>query len=323
MRASIVVLSLLGLACFVAANSIDSEFASFMVKYNKEYTLEELPQRIANYKQSKEIIAALNAKPGNKAIYGITKFSDMTPEEFKSTHKGYKASPNKKVDTAPASLTITDIPTSYDWRTKNVVTPVKDQGQCGSCWAFSATEGVESAWALAGHTLTELSPQQIVSCDNDDDGCDGGDLPTAFGYVKKAGLETEKAYPYTSGGGDTGNCKYDANKVLAKIDGFQYATKKLNETEMQATSLAHGPLSICVDAETWQYYTGGVVTSGCGTDLDHCVQIVGWDSNAKGVKYWIIRNSWNTDWGIKGFIYVERNHDLCGVAMEATYVVSK
>jgi hypothetical protein len=134
-----------------------------------------------------------------------------------------------------------------DWRTKGAVTPVKNQEQCGSCWAFSAVEGVESAWFLKRRQLLELSPQQVVSCDGSDGGCNGGDLPTAFGYIALAGLETDKTYPYTSGNGNSGTCLYQKKHVVAHISGFEYATTKGNETAMQAAMMVHGPLSICVD----------------------------------------------------------------------------
>jgi len=215
---------------------------------------------------------------------------------------------------------VAPLPSSLDWRTKGAVTPVKNQEQCGSCWAFSATEGVESAYFLAKGQLFVLSPQQIVSCDTSDGGCDGGDLPTAFQYVQQAGMETDKAYPYTSGNGDSGTCIYDQSQVVVHISGFKYATTTGNETAMQAAMMTQGPLSVCVDAETWQNYQSGVITHGCGDSLDHCVQIVGWASTSTSVPYWIVRNSWGTDWGLNGFLWVERNKDECGISDEATYV---
>jgi C1A family cysteine protease len=322
MNARVFVLTVLCMSVIAQGATITTEFANWMVKFNKQYDVAELPTRLANYERSKELIAKLNAEAARKGAntqYGLTKYADISPEEFRAIYYGYKA-PSQQAPVSDISLK-DPLPVSFDWRTKGAVTPVKDQGQCGSCWAFSATEGVESAWFLANNPLITLSPQQVVSCDTTDAGCDGGDLPTAFAYIKSAGLELEKDYPYTSGtSGDSGTCKYDQAKVVAHMDGFKYATQKMNETQMQVALTEHGPLSICVDAETWQYYTGGIVKTDCSTSLDHCVQIVGFNSNTKNVPYWIIRNSWGADWGESGYIYVERNHDLCGVAMEATYV---
>jgi C1A family cysteine protease len=303
------------------------EFAHFIQKYNKHYTIEEYPVKFKNFLESQRRIQKRSETAAGKGFntqFGITKFSDLTPQEFKTKFMGHKRANTTAI--APAPVFQKDgraIPTAFDWRTRGAVTPVKDQQQCGSCWAFSATEGVESAYFLKKNKLFVLSPQQIVSCDTVDTGCNGGDLPTAFQYVQSNGMETDSVYPYTSGNGNTGTCKYQSNKVVVQISGFQYATQNGDEVAMQQASLTNGPLSICVDAETWQDYTGGVITNDCGDSLDHCVQIVGWNtdtSTGTSIPYWIIRNSWNTDWGINGFIYVERGKDLCGVSDEATYV---
>jgi len=296
------------------------EFLQFLQKYKKSYTKDEFAKRFAIFKNNLEEINRLNNASHLNTKFGVTKFSDLSKEEFKAKYMGYKPS-SLSIKKEIGTYSDAPIPTSFDWRTKGAVTPVKNQEQCGSCWAFSATEGVESAWFLAKKQLIKLSPQQIVSCDTSDDGCDGGDLPTAFGYVEQNGMETSAVYPYTSGNGDSGTCLYDSSQVVVHISGFQYATQNGNETQMQAASVANGPLSICVDAETWQNYQGGVITHGCGDSLDHCVQIVGWSQTTNSnTPYWIIRNSWGADWGLNGYIWVERNKDECGVSDEATYV---
>jgi C1A family cysteine protease len=304
-------------------HSASQEFYDFIAKYNKHYSPEEFQQRSAIFQSNLQIIKLQNRKAhaaGKDTQFGVNKFSDLDPKEFASLYFGYKETrPHvDKVESYDASAD--PLPVSFDWRTKGAVSPVKNQEQCGSCWAFSATEGVESAWFLAKKQLLILSPQQIVSCDANDDGCDGGDLPTAFGYIQQNGLEPDAVYPYTSGNGDDGSCLFDSTKVVAKISGFKYATTTGNETAMQAAMIPNGPLSICVDASTWQNYQGGVITHGCGDSLDHCVQIVGWASTAKNDPYWIVRNSWGTDWGLNGYLWVERGHDECGISDEATYV---
>jgi C1A family cysteine protease len=301
------------------------EFVLWAIDHGKNYNAAEVNQRYLNFMASKQRIANLNqdaAAKGMNTKFALNRFSDMTPEEFKATMMGYVPRSQSAVNALPATIpTVTEIPTSFDWRNKGAVTPVKDQGQCGSCWAFSTTEGVESAWFMAKKQLLVLAPQQIVDCDTTDLGCNGGDLPTAFAYVKQNGLEYEKDYPYFSGNsGDSGNCQYKSSKVVAHIKGFAYATQKHNETQMQAVSLEKGPLSICVDAETWQDYSSGIIKSDCDNDLDHCVQLTGWGEE-NGVKFWSIRNSWNTSWGENGYIRVERNKDLCGVSDEATYAI--
>jgi cathepsin F len=181
----------------------------------------------------------------------------------------------------------------------------------------------------AGNDLLVLSPQQIVSCDTVDAGCDGGDTISAYQYVEKAGgIELNKDYPYTSGGGNNGKCSVNPSKFAAKINGSKYATPGCtgscngqDEDTLAANLVSVGPISICVNAEPWQTYVSGILKSGCPhayNDLDHCVQLVGYNFSG-ATPYWIIRNSWNTDWGVDGYIYVAKGSNLCGVADEATY----
>jgi len=198
------------------------------------------------------------------------------------------------------------------------VTPVYNQGQCGSCWAFSTTEAIESAWFLSGKKLAKLAMQQIVDCDTTDQGCDGGDPPTAYQYVISAGgLDSLSSYAYTA---QDGTCAFKAKDVVAKISDWEYVTQDQDEGAMLNFVSSTGPPSICVDAESWQYYTGGIITTsdGCGTSLDHCVQLTGFGT-ANSTDYWHVRNSWGTDWGEKGYLRVQRGSDVCGIAQEVTW----
>eukprot|EP00463_Aulacantha_scolymantha_P000693 TRINITY_DN1429_c0_g1_i1.p1 TRINITY_DN1429_c0_g1~~TRINITY_DN1429_c0_g1_i1.p1 ORF type:complete len:227 (-),score=43.75 TRINITY_DN1429_c0_g1_i1:216-896(-) len=223
-----------------------------------------------------------------------------------------------------------------DWRDHGAVTAVKDQGQCGSCWAFSATEAVESAYFMAEKTLPILSPQQIVSCDTKggDYGCNGGFPYGAYEYLIKAGgIETEQDYPYTSGSGDSGTCKFDVSKFSIKISNYTYAVPPCQEGACDhqdeqlfaANVVTSGPASVCVDATTWQFYSEGIVRDlqTCPRDAasqDHCVELVGFNTDKNGKKYWIVRNSWNTNWGMDGYILLEIGQNLCGIANLATFV---
>jgi len=307
-------------------------FDSFVSRFNRSYaTQNEYLQRAAIFQQNLQLVDFYNRQEGS-AIYGVTKFMDLTPQEFRGKFLMPKGSIKKNaIDQPIVSVDSTaPLPQTFDWRTKNAVTPTKDQGDCGSCWAFSATEAIESAWFLAGNQLVSLSPQQIVDCDQGrgDEGCNGGDTVTAYAYVMAAGgMETETAYPYT---GENDKCTFDASKVVAKINSWTYITQNLNETEMQVKLMAMGPLSICVDASTWQFYVGGIVEHFCASapdDLDHCVMITGFDHRVdwldRDVPIWNIRNSWGADWGYGGYIYVERGYNLCGVADEATLPLVK
>jgi len=251
-------------------------------------------------------ISELNTIEGEE-VYGLTKFSDLSAAEFKAQFlSGFK--PQADTDRASVPILEADLAhpdvnaTNVDWRTKGKVTPVKDQKQCGSCWAFSATEAVETAVLMAGKPQQILAPQQIVSCDKKDDGCNGGDTITAYKYIEKAGgMVTAKAYPYSSGKGKTGKCKkQDLKHKVVQVKSFSYATppapsageedkKKPNETLMAQNIATKGPASVCVDAESWQNYKRGVVTRTCKKQLDHCVQAVGFNKEGKK-PYWIVRN---------------------------------
>lgn len=243
-------------------------------------------------------------------MHGVTKFFDMTPEEFKNTMLMPNYQPIEEAEYVTPNATAE--PNDVDWRTKGAVTRVKDQGRCGSCWAFSATEAIESYAKLSGkYSLTELSPQQINSCDRNDGGCNGGNTETAFRYVASCGgIQTEADYPYTSGTGRTGTCKFDATKVAVKITGYKAVAR--GETNLE-TALQSGPVSVCLAADAFQTYHSGILTS-CPGRIDHCVQAVG-----STASYWIVRNSWGTGWGEAGFIRVAKGSNLCHIADDVTY----
>ena len=269
----------------------------------------------------------------SRSVLGVTKFFDQTPEEFKRSHLNYR--PVAPINMAPVRntshlLTGRKPRSIVNWADAGATTPVKDQGYCGSCWAFSAVEQIESAWFLAGNDLTEFSTQQMVSCDTVDAGCNGGDSPSAYEYVEgSGGLTTEAAYPYTSTSGTTGSCE-SFTPVGGAVKGYEYVSTPCTsrtctgDEDMLKTGLDGAPASICVNAATWNSYTGGVMDSAtCGKNgyynLDHCVQLVGYNVDAS-TPYWIVRNSWAGDWGEGGMIYLTMGENTCGVADEAMTV---
>jgi C1A family cysteine protease len=314
------------------------QFEEFTAKFNKVYESDELKNyRYAVFASNMERAAKLTRASNGRTVHGVTKFSDLTQEEFAAQYLGNKPLFGQAaIDRVHNAKVLTPLGsavnvTSWDWRTKGNVSPVKDQGQCGSCWAFSVTEEIESMYSLKHSTIPPiLSPQQIVSCDSQDGGCNGGNTPTAYQYVESAGLEGEIDYPYTSGTTtQTGDCKYDGTKVQARITGFTYATPpchltctKQDEDLLASNLMTQGPVSICVDAtDGWQSYVSGVLTSSCPSGYfsqNHCVQLVGFNTDSTGNKYWIVRNSWSTSWGEGGYIYLPYGINACGLADEAT-----
>jgi len=276
------------------------------------------------------------------AKFGANKFADVSEEEFRRTHLMPKGALAKKRQEPPFPAPVwpnfppASLPEDVFWGPANLTSAVKNQEQCGSCWAFSATEQVESMYAKA-HGLSGkvpvLSPEQIVQCDTIAGvmGCEGGYTQSAFEYVIQAGgLESDASYPYTSGGGITGTCHFDSSKIVANISSWMYVTSESarNETQLQYFIAEEGPVSICVDASIWQYYMGGVISWLCASspaDLDHCVQLVGYGPSAGiivDVPYWTVRNSWGTDWGVmNGYVLIERGGNYCGIGDVATTVI--
>jgi len=258
--------------------------------------------------------------------WGLTKFSDMSSAEFKQMYLTARIEPSKHHHVAAKPHIVP--PKTFDWRTKGAITPVKDQAQCGSCWAFSTTENVESMWFLSTKTLPILAPQQLVDCDPQSQGCGGGWTYWAFEYLMNAGGQmAESAYPYHA---VNQPCQFKKNKIVAKVFNYTFAIPPCEQGDcpsqdedlMQEQLAKVGPFSVCVNAASWSDYQGGVVEGdscpGGAQTLDHCVQAVGYDQNQG---YWIVRNSWNTNWGDKGYIYLQLGTNTCGVADVVTFGV--
>jgi len=253
-------------------------------------------------------------------------FADLTNAEFKKQFAGYKGqqSAQKNVQT----LSTADLPESVDWRSKNAVSDVKNQGQCGSCWAFSTTGGMEGRYAIKNGTLPRFSEQQFVDCAGGsfgNQGCNGGLMDQAFEYAKTTGIETEEQYAYT---GRDGTCSADKDGVKV----VSYADVKKNSPSQLKAAVAQGPVSIALDGAglAFQLYFGGVVRFACGTSLDHGVLIAGYGTTSSMIfgktDYWIVKNSWGGSWGEKGYIRIENNNKednagVCGLNQSASYPI--
>jgi len=285
-------------------------FEAFMEKYGKVYASPaEMAKRLEVFAANLEKANKMNAQHlllNGEAVFGITKFSDLTSEEFQAQYLNYK--PLNRSDAPVWEPSLTTVASEVNWVEKGMTTPVKDQGRCGSCWAFGATEAIESYGAITGkYDLLELAPQQITSCDYTSYGCRGGWAEHAMQYVIDAGgIMLEEDYPYTSGAsGYTGTCKADKSLFASSIS--SYSVVRAGEDNLEK-ALNEGPPTVCLAATAFQTYTGGILTQ-CDNNVDHCVQAVGYTRD-----YWLIRNSWNTDWGEEGYIRIARGSDLCRVS---------
>lgn len=295
-------------------------FGNYMIEFGKTYAKGELAAREVAFNENMKFIQQQNSKPNKSWFATVNKFTDLTNEEFRQQYHGHRPAPVDSFLRAK-EIIIPNLPDSVDWRTNGtVLSPVKDQGQCGSCWAFSVVETLESRLAIVTGEKSEiLSPQQLVSCAPNPDkcggtgGCSGSIQTLGFNYTMTAGITTEASYPYKA---TTGICSAKKITPVAYNGGFVHLTP--NDYTQLVTAIAQGPTAISVAAGTmgWQTYGGGVFDdTGCGYDQDHAVQAVGY--GVEGAKmYWIVRNSWASSWGEGGFIRIERFGDgkePCGV----------
>jgi len=326
---AIAILFVCALASSFSTPEEQRQFQWFMRTYDKHYSSsEEFDRRFQNFRASLKEIDRRN-KLNTGATYNITKFADMTRQEFRKFPCGVdklsdlnSKRPNFTPVMAEPIPIAQALPVSWDWVSKGAVTPVKDQQQCGSCWAFSVIGNIEGVWKLAGHTLTGLSEQQIVSCSTTDYGCEGGwpfwALTDMLASPYSGRMDTEAGYPYTSGNGNNGVCNFKTTDVGATIASYKsYCTEQTapcKETDMQQLLITYGPLSVCLDAGPMQYYQGGVDNPpDCDPNyIDHCVTMVGYGVD-NGTPFWRIKNSWNTNWGEKGYYRLIRGTGACGI----------
>lgn len=255
---------------------------------------------------------------------GLNEFADLSHEEFKSKYLGLRAEFPRSRDYSGEFRyrDVADLPESVDWRKKGAVTHVKNQGACGSCWAFSTVAAVEGINQIVTGNLTTLSEQELIDCDTTfNSGCNGGLMDYAFAFIaSNGGLHKEDDYPYLM---EEGTCEEQKEDVdIVTISGYEDVPEKDEESLLKA--LAHQPLSVAIEASgrDFQFYSGGVFNGPCGTELDHGVAAVGYGSS-KGLDYIIVKNSWGPKWGEKGYIRMKRNtgktEGLCGINKMASY----
>ncbi|XP_018495531.1 cathepsin L1 [Galendromus occidentalis] len=314
------------LALVVAVGADLTNFEHFKEHFGKTYEGDEHALRQGIFQRNLAHIEKFNAEKAASRGYtlGITQFADMSTAEFRQTYLGLRmnASTIAKLRKLQREVVADDrdLPEAVDWRDKGAVSPVKDQGQCGSCWAFSTSGAIEGQHFLKNGELLSLSEQQMVDCSWLDFGCNGGQPMLAMEYVRfNGGLELETAYPYKGVGG---SCHSDKKSAAAKITGFWMAGF-YSESALQKAVAKVGPISVGMDAsgEDFQHYKSGIYNpESCSSiGLDHAVLAVGYGTSDDG-DYWLVKNSWNTSWGEKGYFKLPRNKgNKCGIATTPIY----
>jgi len=325
-------------------------FVSFIRKHGRQYDVDEMFHRYGIFKTNLAFIQQHNEKHVRGEVsysLALNQFSDLTNSEYKQK-LGYKKNPKRNEKSMESHRCMLDsLPDSVDWRTKGAVNPPKDQGQCGSCWTFSATAAMEAAWFFHSNKLLSLSEQLCVDCvNNGANTCDiGGEMHDCYlQVISEGGDELESTYPYTATSG--GSCMFDRSQVVATMSSYKNvttctvnATRPHNhnnnknvgstwycsEADLKSAA-AITVVSVAIDAsqQSFQFYSQGVYNEpNCNScdNLDHGVAVVGYGTEG-GNDYWWVRNSWGDSWGLSGYIKMSRNkNNQCGIACDATYPV--
>ena len=311
-----------------SSHQMFQKYQQFIKQYNRTYgSQEEMSKRfeifVKNYNNT------LNS--GAKNCSGVTKFSDMDPQEFKNKYLRLNASDladlnktakwiDRKNKTEKRFLQAdqTPVPDSFDWVSKGATNEVQNQGVCGGCWAFSALANIEGAYFIKYGYLPKFSEQQLIDCDPTNSGCDGGVIGNAFDYVSSAGIMSEVNYPYIESVGYCQHNPYSANNIVSTWT----SAGSEDEEDIKEMLFRTGPLAVTINGDLLQYYTGGVLNVSlyeCPYQPTHGVNLVGYGTDEYGVDYWTIRNTWGPDWGENGYFRLARGVGLCGINM---YVAS-
>ncbi|XP_047317546.1 cysteine proteinase COT44-like [Impatiens glandulifera] len=308
-------------------------YKKWMIEHGKVYNgIEESEKRFKIFKDNLVFIDAHNSENRTYKV-GLNVFADLTNEEYRSYYLGMKYDAHRqfvqsKVASQRYAVSSDEIlPESVDWRTEGAVSTIRNQGKCASCWAFSAIAAVEGINMIMTGELIDLSEQELIDCDRTiNRGCAGGVMNYAFRFItRNGGIDTQEDYPYLEADGKCNATK--VNTKVVSIDGYETVPSN-NENDLKK-AVAYQPISVGIEAYGWAFklYVSGIFTGRCGTSLDHAVVVVGYGSE-NGVDYWIVRNSWGSNWGESGYVRIKRNNvaggigaGKCGIAMIPSYPI--
>jgi cathepsin F len=316
-------------------------FLNFIATNGKSYSsIEEFNKRFQAFKENLKNVGFENKKENQnindkKQAIQLPKFIDISQEEFRSKYLKLKIHLKPKNQTEkkkPRNLqkenqnkekkekrNLQELPKSFDWRNFGKVSSVKEQGECGVCWAFAAAANLESLYAIKYNKILDLSEEQMLDCDSVNNGCDGGNMEDAFKYLNKAGgLMREADYKYTQ---IKDRCKFNIAKSVVQVRGWKVLDTN-DEDEIARILMEKGPLSIGINADNLQLHQKGIYDESkqsCPVDnLNHAVLIVGFGEE-QGEKYWIIKNSWGENWADNGFFKISRGKGTCGINLYVVY----